>query len=174
MGKQLIIGKDVMIRPTIESDLPDIMELWNDGRVMKYVGYPGGLGVSLEDVKKGFIDTWNDPARHHYTITTPELGFCGELYYKVESSFRRGEIDTKLHSKAQGQGIATVAFEFLLDTVFNSEPDVDCVYVTPHDENAPAHNLYTRYGFSQIPWPDDMKAVSNYTYRELKRGDHVK
>jgi hypothetical protein len=57
----------------------------------------------------------------------------------------------------------------LLSIVFTSEPDVDAVYVTPHNENKAALGLYNRYDFKPKPSPEDMKLPATHSYRELRR-----
>ena len=38
-------GLRVRLRPTQLEDLKFLQALWNDGEVMRYVGYPQGLGI---------------------------------------------------------------------------------------------------------------------------------
>ena len=38
----------ITISETGESDLENVLALWNDGDVMKYVGFPNGLGETME------------------------------------------------------------------------------------------------------------------------------
>jgi len=37
----------ITISETREKHLPDLMKMWNDGEVMKYVGFPDGLGMDM-------------------------------------------------------------------------------------------------------------------------------
>lgn len=64
-------GDEVALRSTSVSDLPDLMALWNDGRVMKWVGFPDGLGYDATSVAQWFVrlrarphcrasEPWND------------------------------------------------------------------------------------------------------------------
>ena len=169
MGQKEIHGKKITIHSTTADDLPDVLNLWNNGEVMHYVGFPNGLGMNLNQMHGWLQKLNNNPDRHHYVVTAPEIGFCGEVYYRFERIYRRGELDIKLLPKVQGQGIASDAFRTLLNIVFTSEPYVDAVYVTPHNENKAALGLYSHYGFKPKPCPGDMKCPATNSYRELRR-----
>jgi hypothetical protein len=58
MGKTMvdqkleIRGNMVILRKTSEGDFPNLITLWNDGRVMKWVGFPNGLGYDLKKKRK--------------------------------------------------------------------------------------------------------------------------
>jgi RimJ/RimL family protein N-acetyltransferase len=70
-------------RPTTSDDLPDLGRLWNDERVMHWVGFPEGLGLNHESIRERFDTMEADPNRHHFVAHSSEVGFCGELYYAV-------------------------------------------------------------------------------------------
>jgi hypothetical protein len=52
--KTKILGSRVVIRTTTVADIPELMALWNDGRVMKWVGFPNGLGWDIIKMKDWF------------------------------------------------------------------------------------------------------------------------
>lgn len=140
---------------------------------MKYVGYPDGLGVTIEDMRKWLVMNNANLDRHHYVVYAPEIGFCGEVYYKVEAQYRRTELDIKFLPEAQGLGLASDAFDTLLHIVFDSEPEVDAVYTSPNNENAASRRLYIRYGFKIKPWPPGIETSDVCSYMELARKDFV-
>lgn len=72
-----IKGERVIIRKTTERDLGDLQKLWNDGRVMKWVGFPDGLGYDRETFEAWLAEVEANPARHHFVIVAPEMGFFG-------------------------------------------------------------------------------------------------
>ncbi|NLC94884.1 MAG: hypothetical protein GX676_04250 [Bacilli bacterium] len=43
---------EIMIKETTEEDLDNIMTLWNNGEVMKYVGFPEGLGITKKGTRE--------------------------------------------------------------------------------------------------------------------------
>lgn len=164
-----IQGERVVIRSTSETDLPDIMDLWNDGNVMKWVGFPEGLGYDQEEMKKWFTMIQMDPKRHHFVVYAEEIGFCGEVYYAVDKMNKRAGLDVKFTHKAQGHGLAIDALDTLIRYVFRSELEVEAVYTGPSEENIAARKLYTRCGLREKPRPADLE--EELSYWELRRGD---
>jgi len=160
-------GLTAGIRPTGPEDLPDLMALWNDGEVMRWVGYPEGLGYDAADATAWWRAVSGDPDSHHFVIRRGEGGFCGEAYYRVERSARRAALDIKLCTRAQGRGIATTALGMLIGRVFAAEPDVDAVWVEPSPANLAARRLYERCGLQPRPRPEDLPAGESYW--ELRR-----
>jgi len=159
-------------RPTTEADLPDLLALWNDGRVMQWVGFRSGLCYDLERARGWFQRLKSDPARHHFVVHAQGVGFCGELCYAVDSVHRRAGLDIKFVPAAQGKGLATKALRALVDLVFRSEPQVDAVWTEPALNNAAARRLYGRCGLKPTPRPADMTAGSSYW--ELRRDSDLR
>jgi len=156
-----------MFQTTTEVDLPDLLALWCDGRVMKWVGFPNGLGYGPEEMTAWFARLQADPHRHHFTVRTPAIGFCGEVYYAVDPVLRRAGLDIKFAPQAQGQGLASDALTTLIGLVFDSEPGVEAVWTEPSAENRLARKLYARCGLMAQPRPEDM--APGESYWELRR-----
>lgn len=153
---------DITISPTSPADLPGLIRLWNDGRVMKWVHYPEGLGYTPEKAEEWFQRLEANPDSHHYVIRTGELGFCGELFYRRQPAHRRASLDIKLVPESQGQGIAAQALQRLIRMVFESEPEIVEVYTEPNDGNEKAMALYARCGLQPGPRPDDLGPADSY------------
>lgn len=45
---------DIVIRPIEKRDLPYVQELWADGEVMKFVGFPDGLHVTDDQILRWY------------------------------------------------------------------------------------------------------------------------
>jgi len=160
-GRQLH-GDRVILPPTQASDLSDLMALWNDGRVMTWVGFPAGLGYDhrkMADWLKG-IDAGS--RRHHFVVHADPLGFCGEVYCEVDTSHRRAGLDLKFRPAAQGQGLATEALLILIDWVFETFEAVDAVWTEPSVENLAAMKLYARCRFAPCQRPPDLEQGLSY------------
>jgi hypothetical protein len=71
------------------------MALWNDGRVMQWVGFPNGLGYDKEKISKWFDKLQSETNRHHFVVCAESVGFCGEVYYEVDKAHRRAGLDIK-------------------------------------------------------------------------------
>jgi hypothetical protein len=100
-----IRGERVTIRYTAIHDLPDLMTLWNDGRVMKWVGFPEGLGYDLDKLMNWYSQLQANPNRHHFVVHEEGTGFCGELYYAADKEHKRAGLDIKLIPETQGRRI---------------------------------------------------------------------
>ncbi|MDQ2673813.1 MAG: GNAT family N-acetyltransferase [Chloroflexota bacterium] len=148
---------DIELRRTSEADLPDVMALWNDGRVMAFVGFPNGLGATPESMRAWLGRLEADASRRHFSIHAPGIGFCGEAYYAIDADHDLATLDIKLRPEAQGRGIASAALSQVLSEIFDGGL-AGRAYVDPSHHNAPALRLYERLGFVEAvrpPWLDD-------------------
>lgn len=141
------------------------MALWNDGEVMRWVGFPEGLGYDAGDVAAWWRAVSADPDCHHFVVRDGSGSFCGEVFYRVERPARRAALDVKLCSPAQGLGVATKALGRLIELVFADEPEVDAVWVEPSAANAAARRLYERCGLRPRPRPADLPPGDSYWER---------
>jgi RimJ/RimL family protein N-acetyltransferase len=155
----------VRLRETREDDLDDLVELWNDGRVMRWVCYPEGLGITREGALDWLAVIRRDPHRHHFVVIAAGIGFCGEAYYRTDATHGRAELDIKLRLEAQGRGVATAALSSLIIRVFDREPEIDAVWTEPWPENAKARALYARCGLAPGTRPDDLPPGPSYWER---------
>ncbi len=137
--------RSLTYRPTTASDLDDLRRLWNDGRVMRWVGFPDGLGIDDDGCRDWFEWIAGSSDRHHYVVHEGDGRFCGELYYRIDAA-GRVELDIKLVPEAQGRGIGTEAFGWLLKTVFEQEPSAVLAWTEPLPQNVRSRALYARAG----------------------------
>ena len=162
-----IHGKRVTLYSTTESDFTNLIALWNDGHVMKYVGFPNGLGYDPEKIMDWFRKLQSNPDRHHFIVHAEGLGFCGEVYYAVDRIHGRAGLDIKFIPKAQGQYLATDTLKTLIRFIFESEPGVVAMWTEPSEENVTARKLYERCGLKPKSSPLNMKQA--LPYWELRR-----
>jgi len=155
----------ITIKESSADDLENILTLWNNGAVMKYVGYPEGLGVSLDDLQEWLTWAIQKPSRCHYSIYTLEHAYCGETFYAIDSH-NAAMLDIKLMPTAQGKGIAYQALAFAIARAFE-DGKAERVYVDPHPDNHKAWALYARSGFSERPRPEYLEPSE--TYLEITR-----
>jgi RimJ/RimL family protein N-acetyltransferase/uncharacterized damage-inducible protein DinB len=147
----------VTFLPTTRADLPELIALWNDGRVMHWVGFPDGLGYD-QDKAVRWLDRLNaDPRRRHFIARSADIGFCGELYFAVDPDHRRAGLDIKLRPEAQGGGRAFAALSGLIGHVFEHEPEVDAVWTEPSPTNLAARTLYWSCGLRETTRPADLE-----------------
>jgi RimJ/RimL family protein N-acetyltransferase len=162
---------NIVLRPTSVADLPQLMALWNDGRVMKWVGFPDGLGCDTAAMARWFERLQVTPHRHHFVVIDSVLGFCGEAYYAVDPVHRRAGLDIKLRPEARGGRRAAAALSTLIHLVFAKEADVHSVWTEPAENNLAARVLYWSLGLRPAARPPDMDPGPSYW--SLERGNEV-
>lgn len=149
----------VQIAPTTIADLPDLMELWNDGAVMGFVGFPDGLGATPES-----MDAWfrrleanrRTGLTEHFTIRH-DGDYCGEAYYSIDPDHGHlGTLDIKLTPAARGKGIGTAGLQRAIEDAFAQ--GATRVHVDPNPANAKALALYNRLGFQAVTPPPHVAA----------------
>ncbi len=164
-------GDRVTIRKTTRADLPALEELWNDGRVMRWVGFPNGLGYDADRIGQWFNRLQSDPNRHHFCVHAPDIGFCGELYYSMDTSHRRAGLDIKFRPEAQGHGMAADALQALIRHVFETECDVNIGWAEPANANIPAQKLYARCGLEPQKRPFGLLEAESFWAMSRDRWD---
>lgn len=156
---------ELIIKESTKDDLDNIMALWNDGEVMRFVGFPEGLGITRCEIEQWLEGVMAKPHRCHYSIYTSRLGYCGETFYNVDE---RGAaaLDIKLFPKSRGKGIAFKALTFAIKEAFQAG-QAQRVYVDPHPDNEKAWRLYEKLGF--VPKPRPGYLGEGETYLEITR-----
>ena len=159
----------INIKETSKADLRNVASLWNNGEVMFYVGFPEGLGITLDELEKKWLP-WaiNKPKRCHYSIYTEDECYCGEGFYDVDEISGLSSLDIKLLPSAQGKGIAYRSLKYVIKKAF-LEGGAKAVYVDPHPENKRAWVLYEKLGFKSKPRPPFLE--EGETYLEITYGE---
>ncbi|MGL4736921.1 MAG: GNAT family N-acetyltransferase [Cellulosilyticaceae bacterium] len=152
---------NITIRETSAADLENVMDLWNNGEVMFYVGFPNGLGITLDQLERWLENGQKNPFYQHFSIYTDELGYCGETCYDVDRAHDLASLDIKLLPKAQGKGIAAYALRYVINQVFALDLATKA-YVEPAPANQKAWQLYERIGFVSKPRPAFLEADETY------------
>lgn len=155
-------GNRVTLRTTERGDLNGLLALWNDGRVMQWVGFPVGLGYNAEQMARWFDELQLQPFRHHYVVFDEDGRFGGEIYYAVDREHGRAGLDIKLAPAAQGRGLAADALRTLIRHVFETEPDVMLVWTEPRADNLASKRLYARCGLRPEPRPVDLRPFESF------------
>jgi len=156
----------IRIKETNQSDLPNVMQLWNNGQVMFYAGFPRGLGVTIERLQQWLTGVNQDIFSRHYSIYAENIGYCGETFYDIDRGHDLARLDIKLLPKAQGKGIAAYAFSHVINQVFSNNLATKA-YVDPHPDNKKASKLCAKLGFVSKPRPEFLE--KGPTYLEVTR-----
>lgn len=139
------------IKETRIEDIKNVKQLWANGDVMKFVGFPDGLHKTDEDMQKWFrwIES-NRPVLNHYSIFE-DGKYCGESFYAIDTEHKSAAMDIKLFELARGRGIATAGLSYAIKEAFRNGAEI--VWVDPNPENKKAIALYERLGFQQKEFP---------------------
>ena len=157
-----IRGRRILARSTTEADLPDLLAPWNDGRVMKWVHLPEGLGWDMDRMRRWLSRLDDQRRRAHFIVEDEDGRFCGELHYRRVEGAPIYALDIKFRPEAQGRGLAAEAFELLIEHVFATEPDCETVYTEPWPENEAAKTLYRRCGLRPRKRPEVLGEGPSY------------
>jgi ribosomal protein S18 acetylase RimI-like enzyme len=171
--KHVEINEQIMyktiIKETDESDLDNILSLWNDGEVMRFVGFPDGLGYDKEKMTVWYESIKQTKRFVHFSIYAEDGVYCGETGYalgkKVDENIG---IDIKLLPFAQGKGIAEFSIRYIIE-IMKKENFCRTIWVDPHKDNIRAINLYKGLGFEQKTFPNYLahEDEGNHIYMEL-------
>jgi len=153
-----VLGSRIRIRPTRREDFSFLQALWNDGSVMRHLGYPNGMHVTDSCMERWWSIT---PQAQHSdarlsSFATPHCMLelidgtpIGELLYSLDAH-QRARIDLKLARAYWGKGLATEALQLTLRELFATSA-VSRVIVEPAAENAAARQVLHRCGFHPAP-----------------------
>lgn len=146
------------IRKTTQKDLHALMDLWNNGEVMNYVGFPNGLGMT-EAKMDAWLNWINQTSQAmHYSIYENDK-FVGETFYRADDASKPAIIDIKIYPSYQGKGIANQALSFCLDQLFLNTDAREAI-VDPRKDNHKAMKLYLHLGFQvsmEIPYENQLR-----------------
>jgi RimJ/RimL family protein N-acetyltransferase len=162
---------ELTIKETQNEDLENLMRLWNDGDVMKYVGFPNGLNVTYEAIQRWHQNNHKSSVSKHFSIYEANLGYCGETFYKIDESNDLATLDIKLMKAARGKGIAMAALSNTLDIIFEAGL-CGKAYVDPNPENLKAWALYEKLGFVSKPRPTHLEPFE--VYLEISAEEYLK
>jgi len=163
----LIKGNNITLKKTEREDLDKLMTLWNDGRVMKWVNFPKGLGYDLEHMENWFNWVNQSEGTNHFVLFH-ENEFCGETFFAKDEIGRAG-LDIKIFPEFQKKGLAFEAFQALIDHCFDREENIIELWVEPTENNHKAKQLYEKCGFKPKMKPLDIDCIDTYWALEKKR-----
>ena len=158
------------IKETTPEDLKSVQQLWADGDVMRFVGFPDGLRQTDEDMRRWY--RWIEGGRprvDHYSIFEDGV-YCGESFYEIDPEHRSAALDIKLFAFARGRGIAAAGLRHAIEAAFRNGAGV--VWVDPNPENRKAIALYERLGFHRKDFPVYLRSGDEpprSIYMELRR-----
>ena len=160
----------ITIKETTVNELDNIKQLWADGDVMKFVGFPEGLHETDEGMRRwmNWIES-SRPSTNHFSVFDNGI-YCGETFFSIDKKHgNSASLDIKLFKFARGKGIATTALAYAIEEAFKN--GAEKVWVDPNPDNVKAIALYERLGFERKPMPEYLieDEVVTSIYMELVR-----
>ncbi len=158
-------GEQLQLTSTRGQDLPDLIALWNDGEVMRWVGFPNGLGYTAEKAAAWLEGVRTSSRSYHFCARAGTGEFLGEVFCKVDDGSRRAGLDIKFVQAARGRGLSRDALLTLIDWIFRDLPGVDAVWTEPGAGNLAAQTLYYSCGLRPTERPAGMHKADSYWER---------
>lgn len=158
-----------------DSNRRNIRALWENGLVMRYVGFPDGLGWSQAKFDSMWPSLRDDPKALRLALENNSGRFLGEAMISSPGSDGFCQPDLKLLPEFWGKGLAYEAWQTILERSWARWPEAGFL-VTPNIENSRAIDLYKRLGFefdgeeqSWQPSPETTMAVPIRYRRMVKK-----
>lgn len=159
----------IKIKQTGLEDLQNTMQLWNDGDVMKFVGFPNGLGTTIDKMERWLSHIEKSrPNTNHFSVFY-DGQYVGETFFSIDEH-KNAAMDIKLFAFARGRGIASFALSYAIEQAF--ENGAEKVYVDPNKQNAKAIALYEKLGFKKAEYPQYLQTedfADIAIYMELRK-----
>lgn len=166
--KHLIFESDrIRVRTLSYSDIPIVTRWWNNGALMKEMGFVNGMGITESSLLRRFkkqleADDTTILDSRMFIVTDRKTGReIGELQYgelnlqdkKCRLAVKIAELDY------QGKGLGEESLSLFIDYLV-SEFGLNKIQIDTIHDNVRAYNLYKKLGFVEIErvkdfWTDD-------------------
>ena len=161
------------IRSAFQDDASQLVEWWNDGRVMAHAGFPKGLHIDEAKVKQQLCSDTN----HKRLIIEKDSRAIGEmgLHYVDDKTAEIGIkiCDLKMQDQRYGKQVLSLLIQYL----FEEEKMVKIILDTDL-ENERAQHVYEQLGFKKVrvnidSWVNQLGEKRSSVDYEMKR-EHFK
>ncbi len=144
--------KRLIIRQAIpeKTDIEFFNRLWNDPKVMKFVGYPYGLNISREKIEEGIRAEDESPYDKKLVVVEKESGEpIGECKLGRPDKDKISETDVKLLPEYWRKGYGTEIKQNLVEYLFRN---TDCIGVkaTPNKANIASQKMQEKVGARRV------------------------
>ena len=161
-----------------DDDIEMYFRLWTDGRVMVHVGFPKGIPITIEEIRKRLESESNSEFNH--LLVSERLSDnqrIGECKLGLPDENNIAETDVKLLPEFWGHAYGVEVKRGLLDYLFKH---TDCIAVnaTPNVKNIPSIRMQESVGGVRIDegvyeFPEDMRAFTQtvhcYVYQVTRQ-----
>jgi RimJ/RimL family protein N-acetyltransferase len=168
----------LLIRKAVEADAPLYLALWTDPRVMRNVGFPQGLPISLEEVRAGIAarqagEVW----QWFLVVVLKQTGaVIGECKMHLPDEAGIASTDVKLLPEYWGNRYGVEVKRALVEYLFE-HTDCTAVEATPNVDNVASIKMQEAVGGQRVgeqvfEFPAEMqnfttsvRAYVNHVYR---------
>ena len=154
--------RDLTIRPAVSADAKQLAAWWNNGTVMAHAGFPNGLGVTEEEVRRGLGRGRMVIEEYHRLI-----GECN--YRNVADGI--AEIGIKIcENDCQNRGLGKIILSMLIDWLFQN--GYAKIILDTNLTNTRAQHVYESLGFRKVrtnidSWNDQLGRLQSLIDYEL-------
>lgn len=155
----------LLIRLAELEDVAFICSLWNDPRVMRFVGFPNGLGESEERLRANIAQRGDSEFRQLLVVTLKENGQrIGQCKMELPDSDGISETDVKLHPDFWGNRYGVEVKRALLAHLF-THTDCRVVQASPNVANTASIKMQEAVGGVRVAekvheFPESMRATT--------------
>lgn len=152
------ISKDrIRIRNSVITDCGQLAEWWNDGKVMAHAGFPNGLGITLDKIKRQILQESDENGRtliiEYDNMPIGEMNYRNIQDYKVEIGIKI--CNPNYHEKGLGRVILSLFIKELFIMGFK------VIILDTNVKNKRAQHIYELLGFKKIrinsdSWKDQL------------------
>jgi len=168
-----ILTPRLRIRPATADDASYLADLWNDGRVMRFVGFPAGLDLSEGDVLAQLAAEPEGVLNRRLMVETRAGEVIGQAKLGAADDEGVAYTDVKLHPHHWRQGYGTEIKRALVDWQFTH---TSCLAVqgTPNKLNVASIRMQEAVGGRRVKEgvfrfaPDDPRQTCDVPYYEYR------
>lgn len=150
--------QNILIRSANENDAPLLCKWWNDGSVMAHAGYPNGLGIEEDNIRKKIASETDDTCRRHIIMLNDEP--IGEMNYR-QLNETTCEIGIKIcEAIHQNKGWGKQILSLFIQGLFHKRGYTKILLDT-NLNNKRAQHVYETLGFKKLrinvnSWTDQL------------------
>lgn len=164
--------ENLIIRDVTIADAELLTKWWNDGEIMKEVGFPYGLNKTVQKVKAEI-----EKSAFHLLILELDKKPIGEMNYK-ECNEKTVAIGIKIcYTSLQNRGLGKKYISMLISSLFHDHGYKKIVLDTAL-KNKRAQHVYEQIGFHRLGvrkncWRDQMGELQSAVDYELTENEFI-
>lgn len=136
---------NLSLRTCEVADSKHLVKWWNDGKVMEHAGFPNGLGISEEQIKKDIEKTLKH--QNFFIIELDDIPIGETNYRKVDE--KTAEIGIKICDFSKhDQGLGTQYLKMLINHIFYDK-NFEIIILDTNMKNKRSQHVYEKLGFKK-------------------------